>query len=215
MPDTMQTIQDGIHSIKINGSRRIATLARKDSSLRIWDPKRSKLGVMVVKKIPIPIGRDSRVLYLGAASGTTVSHVADIAKVAYAVEFSPRSMRNLLDVCKDYDNLIPLLDDANHPERYSPFVEPVDVIYQDVAQRNQAEIALRNAKWFLKDDGYLIITIKARSIDTTANPQKILAAEAEKLTSDFEIISKTDLAPYHADHLAVIARKLPQHVKEK
>ena len=215
MPETMQTIQDGIYSIKIKGSRRIATLARKDSSLRIWDPKRSKLGVMVIKNIPIPIGRDSRVLYLGASSGTTVSHVADIAKVAYAVEFSPRSMRNLLDTCKNYDNMIPLLDDANHPERYSPFVEPVDVIYQDVAQRNQAEIALRNARWFLKDDGYLIITIKARSIDTTANPKKILEAEAEKLTSDFEIISKIDLAPYHIDHLAVIARKLPQDAKEK
>ena len=213
MPNTMQTIQDGIHSIKINGSKRIATISRKDSSLHIWDPKRSKLGVMVVKKIPIPIGRDSRVLYLGASSGTTVSHVADIAKIAYAVEFSPRSMRDLLDVCKDYDNLIPLLDDANHPERYSPFVEPVDVIYQDVAQRNQAEIALLNAKWFLKDGGYLIITIKAKSIDTTANPQKILEAEAEKLTSDFKIISKTDLAPYHADHLAVIAQKLPQVAK--
>eukprot|EP00493_Phyllostaurus_siculus_P025903 UN26248 len=46
---------------------------------RVWNPYRSKLGASVlngIKKIPVAPGM--KVLYLGAASGTTVSHVSDI-----------------------------------------------------------------------------------------------------------------------------------------
>ena len=179
---------------------------------RIWDPRRSKLGAMVLKKFDIPLQEDSKVLYLGAASGTTVSHVSDIVSegAVYAVEFAPRSMRDLIGLASRRKNLHPVLADAGKPDSYSHLVEPVDLIFQDVAQPNQAEIASRNAARFLKKNGYLLLSIKARSIDTAANPKEVFKEEVRKLEQafepKFEILNAKDLMPYHEDHLAVLAK---------
>ncbi len=46
---------------------------------RVWNPFRSKLAAAILGGIDqIHIKPGSKVLYLGAASGTTVSHVSDI-----------------------------------------------------------------------------------------------------------------------------------------
>lgn len=182
---------------------------------RSWDPKRSKLGALYQKKIKIPLSTDSRVLYLGAASGTTVSHVSDIlsegAGVVYAVEFSERPMRHLVMLAEKRKNIIPIFSDAARPELYFPIVEPVDVIFQDVAQPNQAEIACKNAAYFLKAGGHLILSLKARSIDVAKNPKKIFAEEIKTLEKNanvsFNILKTADLAPFHTDHMGVIAVK--------
>ncbi|WP_292380974.1 fibrillarin-like rRNA/tRNA 2'-O-methyltransferase [Methanosarcina sp. UBA289] len=179
---------------------------------RTWDPRRSKLGAMVLKKFNIPLKEDSKVLYLGAASGTTVSHVSDIVSEGevYAVEFAPRSMRDLIGLASRRKNIHPILADAGKPDSYSHLVEPIDVIFQDVAQPNQAEIAARNAVRFLKKDGYLLLSIKARSIDTAANPKEVFKEEIRKLEQAFEprfeILNAKDLKPYHEDHLGVLAK---------
>ena len=179
---------------------------------RTWDPRRSKLGAMVLKKFNTPLKKDSKVLYLGAASGTTVSHVSDIVSegAVYAVEFAPRSMRDLIGLASRRKNLHPILADAGKPDSYSHLVEPVDLIFQDVAQPNQAEIAARNAVRFLKRDGYLLLSIKARSIDTVAKPKEVFKAEVKKLEQAFEprfeILNAKDLMPYHEDHLGVLAK---------
>jgi fibrillarin-like pre-rRNA processing protein len=179
---------------------------------RIWDPRRSKLGAMVLKKFEIPLKENSKVLYLGAASGTTVSHVSDIVSegAVYAVEFAPRSMRDLIGLATRRKNIYPILADAGKPDSYSYIVEPVDLIFQDIAQPNQAEIAARNASHFLKSDGYLLLSIKARSIDTVANPKQVFKEETKKLEKafepKFEILNAKDLLPYHEDHLGVLAR---------
>jgi len=146
---------------------------------RTWDPRRSKLGAMILKKFNIPLKEDSKVLYLGAASGTTVSHVSDIVSegAVYAVEFAPRSMRDLIRLASRRKNIYPILADAGKPDSYSHLVEPVNLIFQDVAQPNQAEIAARNAARFLKKDGNILLSIKARSIDTAANPKEVFKAE--------------------------------------
>ncbi|MDR0768234.1 MAG: fibrillarin-like rRNA/tRNA 2'-O-methyltransferase [Methanosarcinales archaeon] len=182
---------------------------------RSWDPKRSKLGALYQKKIQIPITADSRVLYLGAASGTTVSHVSDILAegggVVYTVEFSERPMRDLVMLAEKRDNIIPIFSDAARPELYVPIVESVDVIFQDVAQLNQAEIACKNAAYFLKDGGHLILSIKARSVDVAKNPKKIFTEEIKILEKNenapFKILKTADLAPFHVDHMGVIAVK--------
>lgn len=187
---------------------------------RSWDPKRSKLGALYQKKLRIPLTCDSRVLYLGAASGTTVSHVSDIlsdgstgtsAGVVYAVEFSERPMRDLVMLAEKRSNIIPIFSDASRPELYFPIVEPVDVIFQDVAQANQAEIACKNAAYFLKDGGHLILSIKARSVDVAQNPKKIFAEEIKTLEKNadvsFKVLKTADLAPFHVDHMGVIAVK--------
>lgn len=182
---------------------------------RSWDPKRSKLGALYQKRISIPLFSNSRILYLGAASGTTVSHVSDILAegggVVYAVEFSERPMRDLLMLAEKRDNIIPVFSDASRPELYYPIVEPVDMIFQDVAQANQAEIACRNAAYFLKDGGHLILSLKARSINVAKNPKKIFGEEIKILEKNadvsFKILKTVDLSPFHADHMGVIAVK--------
>jgi len=179
---------------------------------RTWDPRRSKLGAMVLKKFNIPLKEDSKVLYLGAASGTTVSHVSDIVSegAVYAVEFAPRSMRDFIKLASRRKNIITILADAGKPDRYAHIVEPVDLIFQDVAQPNQAEIAARNAAHFLNKGGYLMLSIKARSIDTTASPKEVFTEEVKKLElafePRFEILTARDLMPYHEDHLGVLAK---------
>lgn len=224
MPE-VKTLSEGIFEIT-KGKKYLATknldpgmtvygeklLSIEGSEYRTWDPRRSKLGAMVLKKFRIPLGQDSKVLYLGAASGTTVSHVSDIVSggAVYAVEFSPRSMRDLISLVARRRNLHPILADAGKPNIYAHLVEPVDVVFQDVAQPNQAEIAARNAARYLKSDGYLLLAIKARSIDTAANPKQVFRDEIKKLEEafepKFEILTARDLNPYHEDHLGVLAK---------
>ncbi len=183
--------------------------ASKDREFRTWDPHHSKLAALILKGFMPPITESSVVLYLGAASGSTASHVSDITRngLVYALEFSPRVMKNLILACESRPNMIPIFADANHPEKYSYLVDKVDVIYQDISQRNQAEIALKNMRCFLKDEGCLIFMIKARSIDTIAKTRAIFGKEVEKLQEGASVL-KTVKLPQYRDHLAVIATKL-------
>jgi len=217
----------GIYVLDLFGEIRVATRPkvpvpvygeRIAEGFRIWDPYRSKLAALIVKSrlagglgdlvSELNLQPDSKVLYLGAATGTTVSHVSDLVHrgLVYAVEFSPRSMRDLFVLCEKRDNIVPLLEDASRPEKYASFLEPVDLVYQDVAQRNQAEIASRNAALYLKPGGTLVLMIKARSVDVTADPKDVCKAEIERLEG-FDLISVSDLRPYHRDHWAVVARR--------
>lgn len=228
----MQILEDlsGISILEISGETRLATRAQVPVSVygerivdgfRVWDPHRSKMAALLIKShlagtfcglvSDLNLSPASKILYLGAATGTTASHFSDIvpAGLVYAVEFSPRSMRDLLVLCTARENIIPLLEDASCPERYGPFLEPVDLVYQDVAQRNQADIAARNAARYLKSGGVLILMIKARSVDVTADPKEVFKEEVERLTG-VEVISSADLRPYHRDHWAVVARKMAE-----
>ncbi|QGN06792.1 fibrillarin-like rRNA/tRNA 2'-O-methyltransferase [Halorhabdus sp. CBA1104] len=172
---------------------------------RRWDPNRSKLGAMLQTDIHTDFDGGETVLYLGAASGTTVSHVADFAGPTYAVEFAARPMRDLVAVARDRERLFPLLKDARAPETYAHVVEPVDVIVQDVATRGQAAVALANRR-FLRDDGRLYMAIKARSEDVTQSPETVFEDVLDSLSTGYEILDRTRLEPYHDDHLAVVAR---------
>jgi fibrillarin-like pre-rRNA processing protein len=178
---------------------------------RIWDPNRSKLAVLLLKlkgRMDAGLRQNSKVLYLGAATGTTVSHISDILDdgIIYAVEFSPRAMRDLLRLSESRENVVPILADAARPELYCDLVEPVDIIYQDVAQRNQAEIAACNAARYLSPGGTLVLMMKTRSIDVTAPPIEVLKNEVERLKG-LKAIEILDLLPFHQDHWAVIAKK--------
>lgn len=173
---------------------------------RRWDPGRSKLGAMLEMDVETGLDAGSTVLYLGAATGTTVSHVADFAGPVYAVEFAPRPVRDLLDVAESRSNVFPLLADARKPDSYSHVVEAgVDAIVQDVATRGQARVARENAQ-FLSPDGRLIAAIKARSEDVTADPESVFQTVRSDLEETYEVLATTRLEPYHSDHLGVIAR---------
>lgn len=213
---------DNVFTIELNGSKRIVTKSLVPGTsgekyinfgteeYRIWDPFHSKLAAILLKRFDVPLKKDSAVLYLGAANGTTVSHVSDIVSggTVYGVEFSPRAMQDLIHVSARRKNLIPVLADAMQPESYRNIVPEVDMIYQDVAQREQAKMAVLNSEMFLKKGGFLVLIIKSRSIDVTRKTGDIVNDEMKVLGSSFEIFGIIDLEPFHSGHGAVLARKL-------
>jgi fibrillarin-like pre-rRNA processing protein len=184
-------------------------LARiKREEYRIWNPRRSKLAAAIHNGLKdLPIGKDAKVLYLGAASGTTASHISDIAPegIIYCVEFSPRVFRELTEVCGPRENMIPILGDARRPEEYGLFLEEVDLIYQDVAQPRQAEILKRNSI-YLRRGGHAMIAIKARSIDAVRPPEEIFSREIARLKKDFEVLQVVNLEPYEKDHSFILLK---------
>jgi len=174
---------------------------------RVWDPFRSKLAALYYEGTGVEITSDTRVLYLGAANGTTVSHVADYADVVYAVEFAPRPMQDLLEVARRRKNIVPIMADATRPEQYAPLVETVDLVYQDVAQPDQATIAIRNSA-FLRSGGKMILMLKTRSVDVRKEPDLVFKETVEALVSaGFVVQESLWLLPYHQDHAAIVCTK--------
>ena len=155
---------------------------------RVWNPFRSKLAAGILGGLDdIFVRPGAKVLYLGAASGTSVSHVADIVGptgTVYAVEFSHRSGRDLITMATHRTNVIPIIEDARHPLRYRMLVGMVDVIFADVAQPDQARIVGLNAHLFLKVDGGVLVSIKANCIDSTAKPEVVFAREVQKMREE-------------------------------
>ena len=174
---------------------------------RSWNPYRSKHAAAILNGLSIKINPNSDFLYLGAATGTTVSHISDILKegTVFSVESSPIAVKKLLEVSENRRNIIPILEDANHPDRYSLIVPIVDIIYQDISQRNQAEIFIENSKRYLKKNGIGIIMVKSRSIDVSLEPKKAFDLVCSKLEgSGFKILNKLNLNPYEKDHAAIM-----------
>ncbi len=201
----------GVERRVVDGRERLATRGEPvygeptDGEWRAWNPARSKLGAMLELGMETGLDGGERVLYLGAASGTTVSHVADFAGPTYAVEFAPRPARDLLSVAASRPRLFPLLKDARRPETYAHVVEAgVDAIVQDVATRGQARVALENRR-FLADDGRLLLAVKARSEDVAREPVAVFEEITDELAAEYALLERRRLEPYHADHLAVVA----------
>ena len=174
---------------------------------RVWDPHRSKMSALYHVGTGVELTPGMRVLYLGAANGTTVSHVADYVEVVYSVEFAPRPMQDLLEVSRRRRNVIPIMADAARPEQYAPLVEAVDLLYQDVAQPEQATIALRNCS-FLKTGGILVLMLKTRSVDVRKEPAEVFQDTLDALLSAGLVKQECVwLAPYHRDHAAIVCTK--------
>jgi fibrillarin-like pre-rRNA processing protein len=174
---------------------------------RVWDPYRSKLAALYHSGKGVDLESAQRVLYLGAANGTTVSHVADYVEVVYAVEFAPRPMQDLIEVARRRRNVIPIMADATRPGTYAPLVEQVDLVYQDVAQPDQAGITVSNGI-FLKPGGSSILMLKTRSVDVRKDPATVFDETLSVLKeAGFSIIESVWLSPYHQDHAAIVCEK--------
>ncbi|MFB6220122.1 MAG: fibrillarin-like rRNA/tRNA 2'-O-methyltransferase [Halolamina sp.] len=209
----MSNLPAGVERRSIDGEQRLTTRGEPVygeptvDDRRVWDAGRSKLGAMLELGMDTRLQGGDAVLYLGAASGTTVSHVADFGGPTYAVEFAPRPVRDLVDVAEDRPNLFPLLADARTPREYAGVVESgLDCIVQDVATRGQAQVANRNAQ-FLADDGLLLAAVKARSEDVVAEPESVFEDVTTTLADRYEVLETARLDPYHEDHLGVVARR--------
>lgn len=195
----------------VYGEKRVSVSNEDETTkteYREWNPFRSKLAAAILNGVDnVWIKPGARVLYLGAASGTTVSHVSDLvgpSGIVYAVEFSHRSGRDLLNMAKKRTNVIPIIEDARHPLKYRVLVGMVDVIFADVAQPDQARIVALNAQNFLKDDGHFVLSIKASCIDSTVPAEAVFAAEVTKLRKErLKPREQITLEPFERDHACV------------
>jgi fibrillarin-like pre-rRNA processing protein len=186
----------------------------KSVEYRVWDAFRSKLAAAILKGVQtVPIKPSHRVLYLGAASGTTASHVSDIVGEkghVYCVEFASRSLRDLVDnVCAYRLNMSPFLEDARLPEKYAMFIPgKVDDIYCDIAQPEQAKVLADNADYFLKESGWVMLAVKAQSIDVTKEPYEVYQREVKVLRSrGFAVEEVVQLEPYDKAHAMIVAQR--------
>ncbi|MFQ5758911.1 MAG: fibrillarin-like rRNA/tRNA 2'-O-methyltransferase [Candidatus Bathyarchaeia archaeon] len=217
----------GIYQVFLkDGSKRLATqnlapgrsiygeqlIRHKGMEYRAWDPFRSKLAASILKGLrTVPIQPCHKVLYLGAASGTTASHVSDLVGEeghVYCIEFAPRAIRELVNnVCTFRANMSPILADARLPEHYSILVGKVDDIYCDIAQPQQAKVLADNADLFLMDNGWIMLAIKARSIDVTEEPPIVYEREIDALKAHgFRIREVVHLEPYDKAHATIVAQ---------
>jgi fibrillarin-like pre-rRNA processing protein len=178
------------------------------TEFRHWNPYRSKLSAFILKGTKVlNLVETNRVLYLGASSGTTASHVSDILRkgVVYCVEFSERPFRDLVKLCENRSNMVPILSNARKPAEYRAILENVDWLYQDISQRDQVEIFIQNVKMFLKSGGYGIIMVKSRSIDVNKSPKLIYQRVQDKLDmEDFKVMDQKVLEPFQKDHAAFV-----------
>ena len=180
---------------------------------RIWNPFRSKLAAAIINELKdFPFCQKSDVLYLGVSTGTTISHISDIVGqggTIFGIEHASRVARDFLDrVASNRKNIVPIIHDARKPEEFFSVYKKVDVVYVDIAQPDQTNIAIENCKLYLKSGGYLFLIIKTRSIDVTKDPKRVIKNEIKKLESLFEIKQTIDLHPYDKDHAMVIATSL-------
>ncbi|MAG38573.1 fibrillarin [Candidatus Woesearchaeota archaeon] len=186
-------------------------IVEKKSFFREWDSKRSKLAAALSNGISqIGIKEGSVVLYLGASHGYTPSFVSDIigdSGFVFCVEISPVVARDLVVICEKRKNMTPILASANHPETYKQLVVEADIVYQDIAQKNQVEIFLKNCNAYLKKEGFGLLTIKSRSIDITKKPKMIFKEVMKVLEEKMTVVDYRTLEPHEKDHALFVVKK--------
>jgi fibrillarin-like pre-rRNA processing protein len=194
---------------KVHGER---LLEAGNAEYREWNPFQSKLAAAIACGLhALPIKEGSRVLYLGAAQGATASFVSDIVGekgVVYCVEIAPRAASDLIKVCEKRENMIPILADARKPGDYAGEIEDgeVDVVFEDVADPQQAEILKSNA-CFLKKGAVAMLAVKARSVSSVEEPRKVFEKVKRELEDVFELVQEIDISPFEKDHEMLLLRK--------
>ncbi|MGM0404697.1 MAG: fibrillarin-like rRNA/tRNA 2'-O-methyltransferase [Thermoplasmatota archaeon] len=211
-------VSDGIH--RIEGKHYTMNLVPGESvygedlvevdnfEYRNWDPNRSKLGAFLVKEGGLPFSHEDEILYLGAGDGTTVSHLSDILTDGriFAVEKARKPYRNLLKLSKKRKNIFPIMADANHPENYRDIVRQMDFVYQDIAQRNQLDIFLKNLIFIEKGD-YGILAIKSRSIDVSKPSKEVIDDLVKQvIEKGYEIVTSIDISKWQKGHSILMVK---------
>ena len=185
----------------------------KDNGIefREFDPLRSKLAATIVNGCTnIGIRKNDIILYLGSSHGYTVSFVSDIVGkegLIFGIDPAPRVMRDLVFLAEERNNIVPILGDANHPESYASRLCMADIVFQDIAQRNQSDIFIRNCQLFLKKGGYGLLAVKARSIDAKRKSKQIFEETRKELEKHFTVIDFRILEPFERDHCMIIVKK--------
>tara|TARA_A100001388_G_scaffold276698_1_gene265168 strand:+ start:17805 stop:18506 length:702 start_codon:yes stop_codon:yes gene_type:complete len=204
----------------VGGERR-----KRDGKIewRRWDPFRSKVAAALLmtsqKASELLPGPGDTCLYLGASSGTTVSHIHDMVCGSnnhhngqiIAVEISPRMMRDLSSLAEDRSGLIPILNDARETQSYAPVMrEKAHWIHQDLSIADQAENFISIATSTLKNGGIGLLSLKAASERQFEGDDQSRFSRAEKLIeeSELELIEKIDISQYQEQHMVFFVRLL-------
>ncbi len=184
---------------------------RADGEWREWNPADSKLAAAIAKGLPVAIDEGDAVLYLGASTGTTVSHVSDIIGkkgIVFALDSAPRVLRDLIFLAEERPNIAPILADAAQPDTFKTRLCEVDFLYQDIAQRQQGSIFIKNAQAFLRKGGLCALALKARSVDVTKPPASVYKAVRKELTdAGLEILHEVTLEPHQKDHCVFLCKR--------
>lgn len=175
--------------------------------MKKYEPTRSKLRAAEENGLKVKFSKKDVILYLGASHGYTPSYIASRVGFVFAVELSPYVVPSLIDICKKTGNIAPILADANQPLTYMHRVSGVDVVYQDIAQKNQVEIFLKNIDLYLREGGLGLLAVKCRSIDVSAEPKQVLKSVLKQLEKHLKIVDYKDLEPYEKDHFMVMCKK--------
>lgn len=187
------------------------TIREGKDEYREFDPTRSKLAAMIRKGCTnIGIRKGDIVLYLGSSHGFTCSFVSDMVGkegLIFALDPAPRVMRDLVFLSEERNNIVPILADANHPETYADKICLADVVFQDISQRNQAEIFLKNCDLFLKKNGYGLLAVKARSIEVKKKSTQIFQEVRREIEKHYTVIDFRILEPFEKDHCLIIVKK--------
>jgi len=174
-------------------------------------PERSKFVAAIAKGLSqTGVKKGSTVLYLGASHGYTPSFMSDIIGkegFMFCLDFAPRVVKDLVFVCEKRSNMAPLLEDASHPENYANVVPKVDVIFQDIAQRNQLKIFLDNCDMYLKSGGFGLLALKARSMDVSREPKDLFREVKAELEKRMPVVDYRELAPFEKDHAFFVVKK--------
>jgi len=185
----------------------------QDFELRFWDPFRSKLSASILNGLGLfPFKEGSNCLYLGASTGTTVSHISDVVGNSgriFAVELAARVARELMEnVVRYRNNIIPIIADASKPQDYPSIYGNISIAYCDIAQSNQTEIAVSNCSIYLADqrESFLFLVVKASSIDVLKPKIEVFRNQSDLLQrSGFTVRQVIDLEPFDRNHAMIVA----------
>ena len=188
--------------IKINGKQ-----------YNLWNPYTSKLAAAIVNGMEIfPILEKTKVLYLNSTIEKTLSHISDIigvnGKIFILRDINENSKKFLDNVMNDRTNVFTITRDNGDPAKFSSKSEMVNVVYVDITQHNETEVAIQNCKRYLRDGGFLMLVVPTKKIDFVNNPNGQNLEEIQKLQSSFEIIQQINLTDFFKEHSMIIAKFL-------
>lgn len=205
--------RNAVRGISVRGERR-----KRDSRIewRAWDPTRSKVAAALLltgndasDMLPEP---GSTCLYLGASTGSTVSHIHDHVCGAgnhhggqvVAVEISPRMMRDLTALASKRPGLVPVLGDARIPHAVAPYIRSqADWMHQDLSIADQAQTFVKMAGAFLKPGGTGLLSLKAASERSSDGDDDSRFEKAARILgeSELEVVERIDLAGLEDQHI--------------
>jgi len=176
---------------------------------RLWDPRRSKLAAyMLLSGKGGEIKQGDTVLYLGASTGTTVSHISDIVDAGqiYAIEVSKRTFRELIRNCAPRKNVLPMLGDARDEDLMAGIITKADYLYSDVAQRDQVQIFVSNFNRYKCRSG--ILMLKCRSIDVSAEPAVVARESVAAIRNrGLKCDEPLNIGAFEKDHFAILIQR--------